>query len=224
MTITARSLAIIFCLFAMTPVVMADQSPTDVTFPSSDGGTVDADLYGSGTHAVVFAHGAIFNKQSWATQAKLIAAHGMQALAIDFRSYGKSRAGSQRGALDLDVIAAVRWLHKQGAKQVDVVGGSMGGGAAARAATEVEPGELNKLLLLSPMPIKHPENMKAASILYIASRDEGLVPTLQQQYKLAPEPKQLILLDGDSHAQNIFTTDQAENLNNAIVNFLVTDK
>jgi pimeloyl-ACP methyl ester carboxylesterase len=220
----ARSLVLVIGLFALAALASAAQSPRDVSFPTADGGRVDADLYGSGTTGVVFAHGAIFNKQSWAPLARRIAAHHMRALAIDFRGYGKSRAGSDSGALYLDVMAAVRWLHKQGVEKVDLVGGSMGGGAAGEAATRLKPGELDKLLLLSPMPINDPENLKAASILYIASRNESLAPTVREQYRHAPSPKKLVFLDGSAHAQNIFDTDQAQNLSDAIVKFLVGKK
>jgi len=200
--------------------VLAASSPRDVGFVTSDGGRIDADLYGQGPRAVVFAHGAIFNKQSWAPLAKRIAAAGYRALAIDFRGYGKSRAGKNAGALDQDVLAAVRWLHAQGAKSVSVVGGSMGGGAAGKAATEVGKGEIDKLVLLSPMPIPHPEKLKANSILYIASRDEGLAETVREQYARAPQPKRLVMLPGSAHAQNIFATAQAQQLGDVIVQYL----
>jgi acetyl esterase/lipase len=39
--------------------------------------------------------------------------------------------------LHLDVLAAVRYLRKMGAKTVSVVGGSMGGGAAEVQEMEV---------------------------------------------------------------------------------------
>lgn len=224
MAIVSRSLAMGLGLFTLIQAAAAAQSPTDVTIPTADGGTVDADLYGSGTRGVVFAHGAIFNKQSWAPLARRLAALGFRALAIDFRGYGKSRAGSDPGALYLDVVAAIHWLHKQGVEKVDVVGGSMGGGAAGKAATEVKPGEIDKLVLLSPMPIDHPENLKAASILYIASHDESLAPIIREQFERAPNPKKLILLEGSAHAQNIFATGQAQNLSDDIVEFLAGDK
>jgi len=218
MTIASRSLAIVLGLFAA--VSLAAAAPKDVQFPTSDGGTVDADLYGSGTEGVVFCHGAIFSKQSWAPQAKRIAKHGMRALAINFRGYGRSGGGSKPNALYLDVMAAVRWMHKQGVEKVDVVGGSMGGGAAGKAATKVKPGEIHKLLLLSPMPIQDPQDLKADSILYIASRNEALASRVKEQYEHAPKPKNLILLQGSAHAQNIFATNQAQNLSDDIVNFL----
>lgn len=221
MAIGIRSLATVLGMFALLQVAAAAQSPKDVTFPTADGGTVDADLYGTGTKGVVFAHGAIFNKQSWAPLAKRMAARGFRALAIDFRGYGRSHAGSDPNALDQDVIAAVRWLHAQGVKSVSVVGGSMGGGASGKAATEVKPGEIDKLVLLSPMPIRNPGDLHANSILYIASRNEGLAPTVRSQYERAPQPKKLVLLPGSAHAQNIFDTAQAQHLSDTIVNFLV---
>jgi pimeloyl-ACP methyl ester carboxylesterase len=202
----------------------AAQSPKEVSFPTADGGMIDADLYGQGSYGVVFAHGAIFNKESWEPLAKRIAALGYRALAIDFRGYGKSKKGSNTPGLDQDVLAAVRWLHKQGITTVSVVGASMGGGASAKAATEVKPGEINKLVLLSPVPIKNPEQIKAASILFIASRNEALAPKIRKQFKRAPQPKQIVLLDGNAHAQNIFATKEAQKLSDTIIQFLTGKK
>ena len=40
---------------------------------------------------------------------------------------------------------------------------------------------------------------------------DGLrLPRIQEQYKKAPEPKALIILEGSAHAQYLFQTDQAE--------------
>lgn len=207
-------------LALMSLLCVAAPSAKDVTFPTADGGTIDADLYGEGVRGVVFAHGAIFNKQSWAPLAKRIASRGYRALAIDFRGYGNSHGGTDSNAQDQDVLAAIRWLHAQGVHSVSVVGGSMGGGAAGQAATEVKPGEIDKLVLLSPMPIEHPDQLKAKSILYIASRGESLASTVREQFSQAPQPKQLVLLDGSAHAQNIFATGQAQHLSDVIVTFL----
>ncbi|MCY3730875.1 MAG: alpha/beta hydrolase, partial [Rhodospirillaceae bacterium] len=69
----------------------------EVSFPTSDGGVIFANLYGEGAHAVLLAHGAVFEKQSWDAVARQLAAAGYRVLAIDFRGYGKSRAGRARG-------------------------------------------------------------------------------------------------------------------------------
>lgn len=221
MVVRTGKYVVMASLFFLFHCVAAAADPIDVKFATSDGGTVDADLYGTGSKGVVFAHGAIFNKQSWEPLARRIADRGLRALAIDFRGYGESHAGKRgNGALYLDVIAAVHWLHKQGVKSVSVVAGSMGGGAAGKAATKMKRGEIDKLILLSPMPISDPGKLKAKSILYIASRDEGLAPTVRKQFAQAPQPKKLIMLKGSAHAQNIFATFQAEHLSDIIVKFL----
>ena len=83
-----------------------------------------------------------------------------------------------------------------------------------------EPGEIRRLILLSGVPISNPERMKAESILFIASEGEAMVPRVEDQYERAPDPKRLVLLPGDAHAQHIFRTDQAEPLTELILEFL----
>ncbi len=201
-----------FSLVGMALDARADGDPREVSFATADGGRVVANLYGSGERGVVLAHGAVFDKESWADVADGLAARGFMALAIDFRGYGKSVAGTKEHGMDEDVLAAVRYLHEHGAASVSVIGASMGGGASGTAATEARPGEIAHLILLSPVPIAHPEKIHAASVLYIASRDERLAPRIHEQYEKAPDPKRLVLLDGSAHAQNIFETDQAGKL------------
>ena len=88
-----------------------------ISFPTEDGGLIFADVYGEGERAVVLAHGGRFNKESWASQAQTLAAAGFQVLAIDFRGYGKSHGPGDSDPMDaplqLDVLAAVRYLHDQ---------------------------------------------------------------------------------------------------------------
>jgi pimeloyl-ACP methyl ester carboxylesterase len=99
---------------------------------------VFGDLYGAGERGIVLAHGGQFNKESWAKQAQTLATAGFQVLAIDFRGYGKSHGPGDSDPMDaplqFDVLAAVRYLRENGAKNVSVVGGSMGGSAAGDAS------------------------------------------------------------------------------------------
>jgi pimeloyl-ACP methyl ester carboxylesterase len=191
----------------------------EVSFATADSGIVFANMYGEGDHAVVLAHGAIFNKESWDTLARLLSSRGLKVLAIDFRGYGKSKAGSKSRALYEDILAAIRYLHREGSKRVSVIGGSMGGGATAQAAVEASEREIDRLIFLSPAPIQNPDLIKGNK-LFIASEDERLVSRIKKQYKNAPEPKKLVLLKGSAHAQHIFKTDQSEQLTKLILEFL----
>lgn len=204
-------------------------APERVSFPTQDGGLVYADMYGKGDHGVVLAHGGRFNKESWAKQARALAAAGFRALAIDFRGYGQSRGPGQSqplGApLHFDVLAAVRYLRQNGAKTVSVVGGSMGGGAAADASVQAEPGEIDRLVLLAAWASGPPEQLKGRK-LFIVSRDDvgsgdiPRLPKIRDQYERAPGPKELVILEGSAHAQFIFATEQGERLMREILRFL----
>jgi pimeloyl-ACP methyl ester carboxylesterase len=179
----------------------------------------------------VLAHGGRFDRRSWREQALVLARRGFRVLAIDFRAAVQSRAGSDPACLydpaclSVDVLAAVRYLRRSGVQSVAVIGGSLGGGAAAQASVDAAPGEIDRLVLLAHSAIEHPERMKGRK-LFIVSRDDlgsGNVPRLagiKDQYEKAPEPKQLVVLEGSAHAQFIFSTQQGERLMAEIIRFL----
>lgn len=205
-------------------------TPEPVSFPTQDGGLVYADLYGDGDRGVVLAHGGRFNKESWEKQARVLAKAGFRVLAIDFRGRGRSRGGRRTQPGDdgarFDVLAAVRYLHEAGASSVSVVGASYGGGAAAEASTEARPDDIDRLVLLAHAPIEEPERMQGRK-LFIVSRDDvsgdariPRLPRIREQYERAPEPKELVILEGSAHAQVIFETDQGERLMQEILGFL----
>jgi pimeloyl-ACP methyl ester carboxylesterase len=199
-----------------------------VSFSTEDGGTIFADLYGDGDRAVLLVHGGPFNKESWAKQAQTLAAAKFRVLAIDLRGYGKSKGPGGSDPMDaplhLDVLAAVRYLRQSGAKRVSIVGGSMGGSAAGDASIQSRPGEIDRVVFLGSAPNEPAEKLKSASLFIVARDDaneDGLrLPGIRKQYEKAPEPKQLIILEGSAHAQFLFQTDQAERVMNEILRFL----
>ncbi len=214
--------------FVAVVLIVGCSGPRQISFPTEDGGRVSADLYGSGAHGVVLAHGARFDKESWSRQAEELADFGFQVVAIDFRGYGDSVGGAAPGSrrdLYLDVLAAVRYLRGDGSETVSVMGGSMGGGAAARAAVEAEAGEIDRLILLAATPIANPEQMQARKLFVVTrgdSRGGGALrlPGVQDQFDRAAAPKELLVLDGSAHAQHIFESEQGEALMEEILKFL----
>lgn len=199
-----------------------------VSFSTEDGGLIFADLYGEGDRAVVLAHGGRFNKESWEKQAGTLAAAGFRVLALDFRGYGKSKGPGDsvpmNAPLHLDVLAAVRYLRTNGAKTVSIVGGSMGGGAAGDASIASKPGEIDRVVFLGASPNGPAEKLKCSSLFIVArddaSADGPRLPGIRAKYEKAPEPKELIILDGSAHAQFLFETDQSERVMREILRFL----
>jgi len=198
-----------------------------VSFPTEDGGVVYADIYGKGERGVVLAHGGRFNKESWERQALELTKAGFRVVAIDFRGYGQSHGPQSKSGFDgveYDVLAAVRYLHKTGAKSVSVVGASFGGAAAADASMDAEPGEIDRLVLLAAWTDRPAEKMKGRKLFIVArddANDDGLrLPKIRANYEKAVGPKELVILDGSAHAQYLFATDQGERLMREILRFL----
>jgi pimeloyl-ACP methyl ester carboxylesterase len=199
-----------------------------VSFPTEDGGLIYGDLYGTGDRGVVLAHGGRFNKGSWEKQARALDAAGFRALAIDLRGHGQSRGPGQAdidsAPYRWDVLAAVRYLRKTGAKTVSVVGASMGGAAAADASIESQPGEIDRLVLLAAWTNGPPEKIKGRKLFIVArddANDDGpRLPKIRANYEKAEGPKKLVIVDGSAHAQFLFATDQAERVMREILNFL----
>jgi len=199
-----------------------------VSFATQDGGLIYADVYGAGDRGVALAHGGRFNKESWEKQARILAANGFRALAFDFRGFGQSRGPGQAdlftAPVQLDVLAAVRYLRKSGAKTVSIVGGSFGGSAAANAAIQADPGEIDRVVLLAAAPGDQPEKFKVPKLLIIArddANDDGpRLPKIRPEWEKVPKPKELIILDGSAHAQFLFQTNQGDRVMREILRFL----
>lgn len=219
--------AVALALLAVGLAAARPASAGEVSFPTADGGVVFADLVGEGEHGVVLAHGGRFTKESWAAQIPVLVDAGFRVLAIDFRGRGRSTGGAESGddaGFHHDVLAAVRYLRGRGATAVSVVGASFGGWAAAEAVTRSEPGEIDRLVLLAHAPVEHPERL-AGRKLYILARDDASgsgprLPAIRAEFERAPEPKELVLLDGSAHAQFLFDTDQGDRLMAEILRFL----
>ena len=177
---------------------------------------------------VMLAHGGRFNKESWREQARALVSEGFRVLAIDFRGFGCSTGPGQadfdNAPFENDVLAAVRYLKAHGAKTVSVVGGSFGGGAAGDASIKSAPGEIDRIVFLGAAPNLPAEKLKSRA-LFIVARDDAndsgpRLPGIRAQYEKAPQPKELIVLDGSAHAQFLFQTDQSARVMHEILRFL----
>lgn len=212
------------------------EEPELVSFPTRDGGVVYADLFGgdpeTGPHAVVLAHGGRFNKESWSEQIPALVDAGLQVLALDFRGRGKSRGGpdappGEDGA-PFDVLAAMEYLASTGAERISLVGASFGGWAVGVAAAQAPPeitAKIDRIVLLAHSSIGHPEQLPGCKLFVTTRGDfsgDGTLrlPRIREQYEGAPEPKRLLVLEGDAHAEFIFDTEQGPRLLREIVAFL----
>jgi esterase/lipase len=190
---------------------------------------IQADLYGSGNHALLLAHGGRFNKDSWRKQAPILARAGFLVLAINYRgdTFNADGSPSALGSDDdnaVDVQAAAGYLHSIGAKSISAIGASLGGDAVGEAEARSQAGIFNKMIFLGSEGGDAPEKLRGRKLFIVAGEDSSgsgpRLPGISKHYQQAPEPKQLIVLDGSAHAQFLFNTAESSQLMREILKFL----
>jgi pimeloyl-ACP methyl ester carboxylesterase len=115
------------------PVSAAAVLEREVTFTTSDSLKVSATLVGSGASGVVLGHMLGGDRADWLPFARRLAGGGYAVVALDFRGHGKTPKRPIAN-LEREMVAAVTFLKQQGAQRVALVGASMGGTAAVKAA------------------------------------------------------------------------------------------
>ncbi len=174
----------------------------------------------------MLAHGGRFTKESWKPQAEILAQHGFRVLAIEFRGYGQTIPGTQSADWKHypDVLPAVRYLRSKGCQSVALIGASMGGDAAGDAVAASKPGEVDRIVMLGSEGGEAPSHLQGKKLFIVSRGDrsgDGLrLPGIKAAYAAAPDPKQLVILDGSAHAQFLFDTDQGARLMQEILRFL----
>lgn len=191
-----------------------------ITFKTEDGGTIEASLFKGGKDmAVIFAHGAVFNKESWYVLAEKLQGKGVTSLAIDFRGYGNSKKGTSSN-MAFDILGAIEYLKGQGFKNISLVGGSMGGAAILDALEIKTDDSLKKVVLLSPAGSNGITSNSLEKLL-VVSEDEGFFARVKTAYDTSSHPKQLKTYEGSYHAQHMFKSSYADELTDLIIEFII---
>jgi dienelactone hydrolase len=190
--------------------------------------SIQGDLYGGGTRGVILTHGGGRTKESWRKQAQALADTGLVVLAIDFRSDTINDKGMpiSLGSDEdnaADILAAAAYLRARGAKSISGVGASMGGYALAEADSLSKPGEFDRIVLLATNA-RDSAALKGRKLFIVARDDVGSsglrISQISDSYAKAPQPKELVILEGSAHAQYLFDTDEGSRLMSEILRFL----
>ena len=127
----------------------------DVNFSASDGQRIAAvhNPVGSSTRGVVLVHDDGGSGTDWEFFANRLKRTGFHTLSVDLRGHGASRVSGRLSTEDYaamkgDVVAAVKWLRRQGVEELVLIGAGLGANLALQTAAE--DAEVAKLVLLSP--------------------------------------------------------------------------
>ncbi|WP_200947738.1 alpha/beta hydrolase [Phycicoccus sp. Root101] len=187
-------------------VVMALTSsgePSETSIPASGGDTSGKAIaiegssalqWGDGAYGVVLAHGAAFDAASWEKQAVAIAHQGATVIAVE--------------NIDPDAIRdAVEKLQGEGVADVALIGASAGADAILDLSSR-DRRLADQLILLSPNATV--DGLGDQPKLFVASKDEPLAHVSTELAESAPGDDNVVkILAGSAHAQNIFATNLA---------------
>jgi dienelactone hydrolase len=210
---------------AITPTPTTPGVPSSpVHFTTQDHIQLAGVLYGSGkTTAIICSHEWRGKKDEWSDAAPWFAVRGFLVLAYDFRGSGESQGLYDPSKEDLDLLAAIAFVHRHGAKQVILLGASMGADISLIVAAETQ---VAGVITLSPEYLFGLSDTQIRAIsspkLFINSTGDSYAPDTQQMFQNARPPKELHFYAGVAHGVAIFQTDYGQDLIERIIAFATT--
>jgi pimeloyl-ACP methyl ester carboxylesterase len=194
-----------------------------VSFPSTDGVTLEGRVFGDGTSAVVMSHMLPADQRSWFDLANRLADQGYLVLTYDFRGYcpggdgGCSQGERDISAMWQDVLGAIDFVRSRGAARVALVGASMGGTASLVAAAQ-DGADIGAVVTLSaPTSIEGLvadapllQKISAGKLFMAGVGDGSAAAAAEELYATSPPPKRVEIVPADDHGTDLLTGAQAE--------------
>jgi pimeloyl-ACP methyl ester carboxylesterase len=180
----------------------------EVSFTTSDGVDLTGRVFGKSRAGLVLSHMYPADARSWYGSAKELAAAGYMALAFNFRGYADSDGEKSPSKAAIDVRAAIAELQDRGARDVALVGASMGGTASIVAAEDRTP--LAVVAISAPARFQTLDAIAVAQsvqrpVLLMASRNDAeAFRSLQELERALPNPDTKIY-DGEAHGTALLT-------------------
>ena len=218
----------------------------EVSFPTSRDLTLRGTLYGSGTHAVIFVHEPNGDRSNWDPLALELAARGYMTLVYDLRGNGESDGHQMLSLVRDDIDAAIDFIEERGAEAYILVGSDYGGMEAIHVAAEREPAAV--VLISVPDGVAYAvlqrslrdsdiQGIDAPKLLIVAEDDKIVVTddssgityegpdyhrSMRDIRDRMSEPVELVVLDGSEHGHSLLESEQADELKEAVFEFLET--
>ena len=204
--------------------------PVTVRIRSGDE-TLQADLYGDlpARRAVILVHGASFDASAWRDIAPRFVARGLPALALNLRGYDGSTGKTNRWSDDpppwspiVDLAAAKAVLRERGAREIALVGSSMGGHAVLASSFEADAECVVSVSApVQETPDELTRRVSGRKLFLCADEDSlGAAPHVLHAFSVAAHPKTLLMFGGKEHSRGMFAAPYGDEAVQAIVDFV----
>jgi pimeloyl-ACP methyl ester carboxylesterase len=197
--------------------------PTTVEF-TSEAETLRADMYGAlpAARAAILCHGQSWDASGWRDIAPQLVARGVPALALNFRGYAGSTGKTGKWTTVTDLAAAKAWLRQAGAKQISLVGASMGGHAVLGSSFD---GDVESVVSISA-PVEAIDDALSKKVtgrkLFICANEDsmGAAPHVLRTFDLCDQPKTLLMFGAKEHSIGMFHASYGREVVAAILDFV----
>lgn len=195
--------------------------PKEVRLESEDTQLVGV-LYGElrERRAALLCHGANWDASGWADLAPRFVERDVPALALNFRGYDGSTGRTSRTSVVDDVRNAVAWLRTHGAREIALVGASMGGHAVLVSSAHTAP-ECVVAISAPVRPMSEAEVKRVSGRkLFVCAERDYFADAVRQAFEQADEPKRIKLFPGREHSRGMFRASYAEELFETVLGFV----
>lgn len=202
---------------------MSDDRPRTVILESGTE-TLQADLYGTlpASRAAILCHGQSWDATGWRDIAPKFVARGVPALALNFRGYDGSTGQTTPASAVADLHAAKVWLRQAGAKEIALVGSSMGGHAALASSFERDV----ECVVSVSAPVVAVDDALSRKVsgrkLFICSNEDhmGATPHVLHMFNLCDAPKTLLMFGAKEHSNGMFHAPYGSEVIAAMLDFV----
>jgi dienelactone hydrolase len=196
----------------------------------SDAETLQADLYGDlpARRAAILVHGQRWDASGWREVAPRFVARGVPALAINLRGKNGSTGTTAEyvegrpWSAATDLRAAKAALREQGAREIALVGASLGGHAVMASSFE---NDIECVVSISAPVIATPDHLSrkisGRKLFVFADEDVGgIMPHVLRTFAAASQPKTMLVFGGKEHSRGMFAAPYGDEALSAIVDFV----
>jgi pimeloyl-ACP methyl ester carboxylesterase len=197
---------------------------------ASEGETLVGDLYGAlpSRRAAILVHGRDWDASGWRDVAPRFVARGVPALALSLRGYDGSTGKTTEYAPPApwppvaDLRAAKALLRQRGAREIALVGASMGGHAILASSFEED---VESIVSVSAPVVAVPDELSrritGRKLFVCADADtSGAASHVLRCFDVASRPKTLLMFGGSEHSRGMFAAPYGTEALDAIVDFV----
>jgi alpha/beta superfamily hydrolase len=175
-------------------------------------------LVGDGELAVLLAPMFGEPRGSWMHFAEYIAPLGYTVLAFDFPGVGSSTGEFKFDQVQYDALAMIDHLKSLGYDHIVCMGASIGAAACFEAA-RIDPSLAGFAIISAPVETTAEDTAGLTMPKLLVTGDEpDLIGSLENAYKLMPDPKQYVYINQKKHGTEMLNTD--DQLRDTLVEFL----